>query len=94
MKTYKVEFSGKTKGAIGYDCEIICLVEGENEDTARVNLYKNFDHILINRITELQNYNEVIEATKLIKGDYLIRIPSFFDSPPYEIGYYRKEVPK
>jgi len=89
MKTYKVEFIGKTDGAIGCECKIICLVKGENEVDANINLYDNFDNIRILEMVELQTPTEISDAEEFIKGDFLITEYSHV-LKPFEIGYYRK----
>ena len=45
MKTYKANFTGRLKGAIGVFYPISTYTKGEDEAAARLFLYERFEHI-------------------------------------------------
>jgi hypothetical protein len=55
MKTYKVTFIGREKGAIGIFYQITATVKGEDEKQALLNLYDNYDHV------SSPNFKDIIE---------------------------------
>jgi hypothetical protein len=62
MKTYNVQFNGRTKGAIGVTYWISAVVVAENEEAANLKLYEKWEHISFARFTELTLYQALIAA--------------------------------
>ena len=54
MKTYKVTFKGRHKGAIGRDYLFEVTVEARDTEHARELLYEDYDHILGATFEELK----------------------------------------
>jgi len=42
---YKASFVGRLVGAIGISYPITIIIKATNKDQARLNLYKNYEHI-------------------------------------------------
>ena len=53
MKTYKVKFYGREKGAIGIRYIIETTVQGKNIEEATLNLYDRYEHISILEMVEI-----------------------------------------
>jgi hypothetical protein len=52
MKTFKIRFNAKRRGALGTLSGFERFVNAESEDLARLKLYDNFDHVEIASIAE------------------------------------------
>ena len=50
---YTARFNGKLQGAIGISYQIVTEVEGENEEQARINLYRTYEHIMRLELTPI-----------------------------------------
>ena len=55
MKKYRALFNGRLVGAIGICDYFDVVVEGENEEQARLNLYDKYEHILGLSLVEKSN---------------------------------------
>jgi len=53
VKTFKATFRGRKKGAQGIFYKVECTVEGEDRESARINLYEDWDHIHLLTLEEL-----------------------------------------
>lgn len=45
MKEYYAKFRGRKAGSIGVTYQIATMVKGKDKKTARLNLYKEYEHI-------------------------------------------------
>lgn len=57
MPTFRAEFYGRLKGAIGLSYSIVDIVEAPDKAAARLKLYDNYESVLQDVITE-ENLNE------------------------------------
>lgn len=50
MKTFKITFNGRTKGAIGITYTITDTFQGETLEDAKLNMYDKYEHINIKHV--------------------------------------------
>jgi hypothetical protein len=53
MKLYQATFRGRKAGAIGIFYTITTTVKGKDKKEARLNLYKDYDHIMNLKLKEV-----------------------------------------
>lgn len=58
MKKFKIEFTGRRRGAIGVYETFIETVEATSLEAARIGLYDNYDHITIYSVNGDKFYEE------------------------------------
>jgi len=56
LKTYRASFTGRKNGDLGISYRHDLLVQGYDEKSALVNLYKTHEHILLFSLTEAQSH--------------------------------------
>lgn len=69
MKTYRIEFNGREKNAIGVTYRIVKEVRATDEQAARLKLYETHEHILVSSIVEVPPAREKLRAVTLILSD-------------------------
>lgn len=53
MKTYRIKFYGRLKGALGIQYKITATREGKDFDEARLALYDEYEHITVLEFEEV-----------------------------------------
>lgn len=74
MELFTVKFNGRKKGAIGVTYPITETVKAEDKESVRLALYDNYEHIIIDSITQLKgsNYstNDLLNDCELDRQDF------------------------
>jgi hypothetical protein len=77
MKTYRAEFTGREKNAIGIFYPITDEVKGENEEQAGLNLYDKWEHVHGLKLTQIDQVDIKVKSEMYGVTDCVVNVEQY-----------------